>query len=88
MRTEVSNRFIATFPVAGTARAFMRRIRLGLLGCPVYFYRAQMVDQMLREAGWRSERVERIGQLLRISAATTRGDSRGARSCHRSGHRA
>jgi SAM-dependent methyltransferase len=69
MRTDLRERLIATFPIAGTARARVRKLRLGFLGCPVYFYRADGVERIMREAGWRIEKSERIGQLLWVSAA-------------------
>lgn len=59
---------IATFPVKGTVRAAIRKIRLTLKRCPVYYYSVGDVERLLKEAGFMSWEVERFGQLIFVVA--------------------
>jgi hypothetical protein len=54
---------IATFPRAGTLRAGVRRVRLALKRCPVYFYSPELIEDMARGAGLAVTKREIIGQL-------------------------
>ena len=56
-------RLIATFPRFWTWRAPVRKIRLALRGCPVRFYTRRRVDGLMRESGWESWRVKKVGKL-------------------------
>jgi 2-polyprenyl-3-methyl-5-hydroxy-6-metoxy-1,4-benzoquinol methylase len=67
MRSE-SDKLIAIFPVSGTARSVIRKVRLGLRGCPVFFYSPGQVKSLLQETGWRLTRLERVGQLWFVVA--------------------
>ena len=55
--------FIATFPRSGTLRSRLRSIRLGLKGCPVYFYSGEQLRSMAEECSARIGKYEIIGQL-------------------------
>jgi SAM-dependent methyltransferase len=55
--------FIASFPRTGTLRSCLRYIRLGLKGCPVYFYSEAQLRSMALECGAVIEKHEIIGQL-------------------------
>jgi len=55
--------FIASFPRSGTLRSYIRSIRLGLRGCPVYFYSEAQLRSMASECGAVIEKYEIIGQL-------------------------
>jgi SAM-dependent methyltransferase len=44
-------RVIATFPREGTVRARIRRVRLFLKGCPVYFYSRSRIEEMAQACG-------------------------------------
>ena len=47
-----ARRLLATFPRADTWRAPVRKLRLSLRGCPVFFYRRRALEELIREAGW------------------------------------
>lgn len=68
MRASVTDRAILSFPRARTWRAFLRRIRLGLLGCDVYFYSEARIHGLLQEAGFKRYEAEKIGQLYCVTA--------------------
>jgi len=76
MRFLTRGKLIATFPKAGTWRARLRRVRLGLMGCPVRFYSEGEVADFLARTGFGRVRSEAFGQLIFISAKTEkdRGD--------------
>jgi len=68
MRRLTRGRLIATFPRFWTWRAPVRKVRLALKGCPVYFYTREGVARLLGEAGWGELRVKRVGKLHFIVA--------------------
>jgi SAM-dependent methyltransferase len=68
MRADTSEKLLTIFPVAGTPRAALRKVRLGLKGCPVFFYKPEQVDDLLRQSGWRRTRLDRVGQLWFVVA--------------------
>ena len=63
MKALTSEKIIATFPVAWTYRMPIRKIRLGILGCPVYFYTRNRVEELLSEAGFCSLKIQRVGHI-------------------------
>jgi ubiquinone/menaquinone biosynthesis C-methylase UbiE len=63
MREVTRGRLIATFPRFWTWRAPVRKMRLALRGCPVHFYTRRRVHELMRESGWASWRVRKIGKL-------------------------
>lgn len=54
---------IVTFPRAGTVRSCLRRCRLSLKGCPVYFYTKQDIEKLSDACGLLVKHYEKIGQL-------------------------
>ena len=54
---------IATFPRAGTVRSCLRRCRLSLKGCPVYFYTKKDIEKLSDACGLLVKHYEKIGQL-------------------------
>ena len=56
-------KIVATFPRIWTWRAPVRKARLGLRKCPVYFYTRGRVEELLRQTGWEPRRVARVGKL-------------------------
>jgi SAM-dependent methyltransferase len=68
MRAWTKDKCILSFPRAGTARAILRKIRLWLKGCPVYFYSRDKVGRLLSEAGFKEYKLEILGQLYCVSA--------------------
>jgi 2-polyprenyl-3-methyl-5-hydroxy-6-metoxy-1,4-benzoquinol methylase len=61
--------FLSAWPRAGTARMAIRKARLKVSGCPVYFWRPQQVEIYLRDAGFRVDSSEVLGQLYCIQAS-------------------
>lgn len=62
--------FLSAWPRAETWRAPVRKVRLSVLGCPVYFYRHDEVHKLLTEAGFVIRSEEVIGQLYCVEATT------------------
>jgi len=52
IRKRCRRRLLATFPKRNTWRAPLRKIRLALKGCPVYFYRAEDIRALAAELAW------------------------------------
>jgi hypothetical protein len=48
----------------------VRKVRLSILGCPVYFFRHDEVHSLLKEAGFTIRSEEVIGQLYCVEATT------------------
>jgi hypothetical protein len=68
MRADTKNRLIASFPVAGTARVCVRRVRLGVLGFPLFLYTLEQIRTLPGKSGWNPRRIERVGQIYRVAA--------------------
>lgn len=68
IRKLLCGRVIMSFPRLWTWRAPVRKARLALKGCNVYFYRKARVEAMLREAGLTNYEVQKIGQLYCVTA--------------------
>lgn len=60
--------FIATFPRLLTWRAPVRKARLALSGCPVFFYTRHRIVDLLQRAGLIVDRLERCGKLYWVAA--------------------
>jgi SAM-dependent methyltransferase len=60
--------FLSAWPRAGTLRMAMRKARLKVAGCPVYFWHREDVETYLQQAGFRVESCEVLGQLYCIQA--------------------
>jgi len=67
-RSITGSRFLATFPRRWTWRMPLRKLRLAVLGCQVYFYSRQDVVAFLHDAGFHCERIERVGALFCVRA--------------------
>ncbi len=61
-------RFLSAWPRAGTWRAAVRKARLKVAGCPVYFWTRSQVDDYLRRAGFGVESCEIYGQLYCVES--------------------
>lgn len=68
MREAVVDRAILSFPRRWTWRAPVRKARLALNGCDVYFYSASDIGELLRTAGFARYEIERVGQLYCVTA--------------------
>lgn len=63
-----SDKAIMSFPRLWTWRAPIRKIRLGLRGCKVYFYTSLDIEKLLTEAGFESFDMEKVGKLFCVTA--------------------
>jgi SAM-dependent methyltransferase len=70
------SRFLATFPRLWTYRAPLRKVRLGLQGCPVHFYTADQVKSLLAASGFVCRVLERVGALYCVAACPETPDTR------------
>ena len=63
MRAITRRKVVATFPLKWTWRAPVRKVRLALRGCPVYFFTKPQVERLMADAGFADSTVERIGKI-------------------------
>jgi cyclopropane fatty-acyl-phospholipid synthase-like methyltransferase len=68
MREVVSDRAIMSFPRFWTWRAPVRRVRLALRQCDVYFYTKERIDTLLKQAGFKRYTMQQVGQLFCVTA--------------------
>jgi SAM-dependent methyltransferase len=72
IRRITGSRFLSTFPRFWTYRMPIRTVRLGLLGCPVYFYTEKQIRAVHEKAGFICERIERLGAIYCVLAVPKR----------------
>ena len=70
IRNLTNRTFLSAWPRAGTLRMAIRKVRLKAAGCPVYFWHRDHVENYLRQAGFRVESCEILGQLYCIQSRT------------------
>lgn len=63
IRSITRGSFLSAWPRVGTWRAAVRKARLKIAGCPVYFWTRSDVEEYLRRAGFGIESCEIYGQL-------------------------
>jgi ubiquinone/menaquinone biosynthesis C-methylase UbiE len=68
MREVTNDAVIVSFPRLVTWRAPIRKIRLALRGCAVYFYTRRNVARLLDEAGFVKHEIVRVGKLYCVIA--------------------
>jgi 2-polyprenyl-3-methyl-5-hydroxy-6-metoxy-1,4-benzoquinol methylase len=68
IRTITGDRFLATFPRLWTWRMPIRRARLRVLGCPVYFYTTKQINSLFTGAGFACRRIDRLGAIYCVVA--------------------
>ncbi len=68
MREAVTDRAIMSLPRFWTWRAPVRRARLALRGCDVYFYTTGRIDALLKQAGFKRYTLKQVGQLYCVTA--------------------
>jgi SAM-dependent methyltransferase len=76
-RALTKGRFIATFPRLLTWRAAVRKVRLGLAGCPVFFYTRRRVVELMRRTGFDPVKIEVCGKIYFVTGKPARSDSAG-----------
>ncbi len=64
----VDEKVIISVPKLWTWRALVRKIRLAVKGCDVYFYSKEKIERLLTEAGFKNFSIEEVGQLYCITA--------------------
>jgi len=60
--------FLSAWPRFWTWRMPIRKVRLTLEGCPVYFFRKRRVYKMLQDAGFEVVSCETVGKLFCVEA--------------------
>jgi predicted RNA methylase len=68
IRGFTGEKFLSAWPRFWTWRMPIRKVRLTLEGCPVYFFRKPQVYKMLREAGFQVVSCETVGKLYCVEA--------------------
>jgi ubiquinone/menaquinone biosynthesis C-methylase UbiE len=68
IRSITRDRFLSAWPRAGTLRAMIRKARLKVAGCPVYFWTRPQVEDYLNRAGFRAASWEQHGQLYCVES--------------------
>jgi len=68
IRKITRGKFLSAWPRAGTWRAAIRKQRLKMAGCPVYFWTHSEVEDYLRRAGFAMRSSEVYGQLYCVEA--------------------
>lgn len=64
MKEMARDKLIITFPRLWTWRVPVRKLRLMLKGCPVYFYSGKKIRKLLGEAGIRDFKMKKLGKLF------------------------
>ena len=72
MRQLTTDKAIMSFPRLYTWRAPVRKARLSLRGCPVFFYTKEQVGRLLKEAGFESYTTTKVGKLHCVVAHSKR----------------
>ena len=63
MREVSTDKAIMAFPRLWTWRAPVRKVRLTIKGCDVYFYSAARISQLMKEAGFSRHTMTKVGKL-------------------------
>lgn len=66
MRQVTRSKLIASFPLKWTYRAPIRKFRLGLKGCPCYFYTMKQVEELFQKTGFKHPTIRKIGKLYLV----------------------
>ncbi len=68
MKKVTKNRIIMSFPRLFTWRAPIRKIRLTLKNCDVYFYTKKEIKDLMNKAAIKEHRIEKVGKLYCVVA--------------------
>ena len=63
MREVSTDKAIMAFPRLWTWRAPVRKVRLTIKGCDVYFYSAARINQLMKDAGFSRHELTKVGKL-------------------------
>lgn len=68
MRELSTDKAIMAFPRLWTWRAPVRKVRLTMKGCEVFFYSAARINKLMKEAGFSRHTLTRVGKLYCVVA--------------------
>ena len=68
MREVSTDKAIMAFPRLYTWRAPVRKVRLTLKGCDVYFYSAARINKLMKDAGFSRHTLTKVGKLYCVVA--------------------
>jgi ubiquinone/menaquinone biosynthesis C-methylase UbiE len=68
MREVSTDKAIMAFPRLYTWRAPVRKVRLTIKGCDVYFYSAGRINKLMKEAGFSRHEITKVGKLFCVVA--------------------
>ena len=68
MRELSTDKAIMAFPRMWTWRAPVRKVRLGIKGCDVFFYSAARINKLLKDAGFSRHELTKVGKLYCVVA--------------------
>jgi SAM-dependent methyltransferase len=68
MREVSTDKAIMAFPRLYTWRAPVRKVRLTLKGCDVYFYSAARINKLMKDAGFSRHSLTKVGKLYCVIA--------------------
>jgi ubiquinone/menaquinone biosynthesis C-methylase UbiE len=71
-REVTKEKFVATFPRRLTWRAAVRKVRLMLEGCPVFFYTRRRVAALMEHADFDVAKIERCGKIYFVTGTPRR----------------
>ncbi len=66
--TRENGKFLSAWPRFWTWRMPVRKVRLSVLGCPVYFFTNTKVYQLLESAGFRVKTCRKVGTLFLVES--------------------
>lgn len=69
MREVTNDKTIVSFPRLWTWRAPLRKVRLTLRGCPVYFFTRTRIEKLLHDSGFQKHQIYRVGKLFCVVAS-------------------
>ncbi|HEX6716502.1 MAG TPA: class I SAM-dependent methyltransferase [Pyrinomonadaceae bacterium] len=64
----VNDKAIMSFPRLYTWRAPIRKVRLNVKGCDVFFYSAARINQLMKDAGFSRHTLTKVGKLYCVVA--------------------
>ena len=69
MREVSTDKAVMAFPRLWTWRAPVRKVRLGIKGCDVFFYSKAKIERLMREAGFSRHTINKVGKLYCVVAS-------------------
>ena len=72
MRAVTTDKAILAFPRLWTWRAPVRKVRLAMRDCPVFFYTKSSIESLVKEAGFADMRIAKVGKLHCVEAFSTK----------------